>query len=345
MAQTEVETVTYPRGDMPEGEARAAQTDRQGSGGVSWSWVLVALLTIAIVLLIGWWLWQGGETAVRETRSASLGTILEEPETFTDDRVVVSGQVERLLTENAMTLGNDFVESELLVLTPPGAFVGPGGGAGAPGIAVPAGGDGMVAPFLESQFVQITGTVRTFDAEAMTEEYGLVLATELFETFEGEPAVITEVFDIAINAPQVAAPVEEEERVDVAAVLAEPERFAGQAVRLEGDFGEVIADNVFTLTGPDGEDGLLVVGEDTGRFDEVEPGRLVRVEGTLLGFDADALRDAGVELGDDIDTASLEGRPTVIPTTVDVLDAEAEASPTANGEAVATPAIATPQAN
>jgi predicted small integral membrane protein len=340
--------VTYPHSDMPESETRGPVSGRYGSGGVSWSWVLVAVLAIAIVVLVGWWLWQGASPA-SETRSASLGTILEEPETFADDRVVVSGQVERLLTESAMTLGNDFVEAELLVLTPPGAFVGPGGGVVAPGVAVPTGGDGTVAPFLESQFVQITGAVRTFDAQAMTEEYGLVLAPELFDAFEGQPAVITEVFDIAINAPQLAPPVEEGEEVDVAAVVAEPERYAGQTVRVEGGFGEVIADNVFTLTGPEGEDGLLVVGEDTGGFDEVERGRTVRVEGTVLGFDAEALRDAGVELGEDIDAASLEGRLTIIPTVVDVLDEpEAAASPAANGttEATeATPAVATPQAS
>ncbi len=325
--------MTYPTGDPPTTENR---DQNQGIGRVGWSWVLVAILAIAIALMIGWWLWQGDDGTVRETRSMSLGTILEEPESLVDDRIVVSGLVARLLTDNAMTLGNDFVQEELLVLTPPGAFGGPGGGAAAPGVAAPAGGDATVAPFLEGQFVQVTGTVRTFDAEAMTEDYGLVLAPELFDSFEGSPALITEVFDIAIAAPQLATEVEQEEEVDVAAVLAEPERFAGQTVRVKGGFGEIIADNVFTLGGPNGEDGLLVVGEDTGGFDEVERGRLVRVEGTMLGFDAEALRNAGVDLGEDIDTGALEGRPTIIPTAVEVLEAE-ESSPAADGAAVATP--------
>jgi hypothetical protein len=335
--------MTYPRGDMPESEAPGSMTGHPSSGRVSWSWVLVAVLAIAIVLLIGWWLWQGATGPVRETRSASLGTILEEPETLGDDRVVVSGQVERLLTENAMTLGNSFVEGELLVLTPPGAFVGPAGGGAAAGVAAPGGVGGMLAPFLEGQFIQITGTVRTFDAEAITEEHGLVLAPELFEPFEGEPAVITELFDIAISGPQLAAPVEEE--VNAASVLAEPERFAGQTVRLEGGFGEVIADNVFTLTGPDGEGALLVVGEGTGGFDEVERGRPIRVEGTVVGFASEALREAGVELGDDIDVASLEGRPAIISTALEVLEPQAAASPPGNGTTEASPAVATPQAS
>lgn len=314
--------MTYPTGETPETDTRDR---REGIGGVSWSWILAAILAIVIVLLIGWWLWLGGDSPVSETRSMSLGAILEE-DALEDERVVVSGQVERLLTENALTLGNDFVESELLVLTPPGAFVSPGGA------AVP----GSMAPFLEGQFVQITGIVRTFDAEGITEDYGLVLAPELFGPFEGEPAVITEVFDIAINAPQLAAPVEEE--VGVAAVIAEPERYAGQTVRVEGGLGEIIADNVFTLTGPDGEGALLVAGENTGRFDEVEPGRPIRVEGTVLGFDGEALRDAGVELGDAIDVTSLEGRPTIIPSAVEVLDPETEFSPAASGAPTATPA-------
>jgi hypothetical protein len=330
--------VTYTTGGVPPPDTTGTLDGRR-SGGASWGWIVAAILAVIVVVLIGWWLWQGGDSPVRETRSASLGAILEEPEGFADDRVVVSGQVERLLTENAVALSNDFVEAELLVLTPPGAFVDPGGGVAAPGgVGAPAGGLGTVSPFLEGQFVQITGTIRTFDAAALTEEYGLVLAPELFEPFEGEAAVVTEFFDIAASGPGFAAPVASEE-VDVGAVLAEPERYAGQAVRLEGGFGEVISDNVFTLTGPGGEGALIVVGEDTGRFDDVEPGRLIRVEGTVHGFNADALREQGVLIDDGVDVTSLEGRPTVIPTAVDVLEAgtEPEASPAGDGPAVATP--------
>ena len=324
--------MTHPTGGPPTNQDR---DPGEGIAGVRWSWVLVAILAIAIALMIGWWLWQSDDGTVPDTRSTSLGAILEEPDSLVGDRVVVSGLVARLLTENAMTLGNDFVDGQLLVLTPPGAFVDRGGDAAAPGVAGPGGGDATVAPFLEGQFIQVTGIVRTFDAEAMTQDYGLVLAPELFASFEGSPAVITEVFDIAIDAPQLAPSVEQEE-VDVATVLAEPERFAGQTVRVKGGFGEIMADNVFTLGGTDGEDGLLIVGEDTGGFDEVEPGRPVRVEGMMLGFDAEALLNAGVELGEDIDTGALEGRPTVIPAAVEVLDAD-EASPAADGAAVVTP--------
>lgn len=321
--------MTYQTGDTPEHEARRRAIDGQGIAGVGWAWILVGILAIVIVALIGWWLWQGGNGVVAETRSLSLGSIVEESETLVDERVVVSGRVERLLTENAMTLGNDFVDAGLLVLTPRSAFVGPGGGAVAPGVAVPAGDDGTVAPFLEGQFVQITGIVRIFDIQSMTEDYGLVLAPELFESFEGESALITEVFDIAMRAPQIAAPVEED--VDAAAVLAEPEQFAGQAVRVEGGLGEVIADNLFTLAGPDGEAGLIVAGADTGRFDEVEAGHPVRVEGTILSFDAEALTEAGITLDPDLGLATLEGRPTIIPTAVDVLDEDvAEVTPQAD---------------
>lgn len=324
--------MTYPTGDAPERGTRDRWIDREGIAGVGWGWFLAAILAIVIVLLIGWWLWWGGDGPI-ETRSMSLGAILEEEE-LVDDRVVVSGRVERVLTENAMTLGNDFVDGELLVLTPGSALVGPGGGAVAPDIAVPADEDGTVSPFLEGQFVQITGIVRTFDAGTMSEEYALVLAPELIEPYEGEPSIITEVFDIAMRALLLGAPVEEE--VDVASVLAEPERYAGQAVRLEGRLGEVVSDIIFTLTGPDGEGGLLVVGEDTGQFDEVEPGRPIRAEGTVLSFDVEALERAGVELGE-VDLASLEGRPTVIPTAMEVLDPKAETSPATDGPAEVTP--------
>jgi hypothetical protein len=339
--------VTYTDGTPPPDTNGTLYGRRRD--GASWGWMVAAILAVIVVLLIGWWLWQGGDSPVRETRSVSLGAILEEPESFVDDRIVVSGQVERLLTENAMALSNDFVEAELLVLTPPGAFLDPGGGVAGPGVAAPAGGTGMVAPFLEGQYVQITGAIRTFAAEALTEEYGLVLAPELFEPFEGEAVVVTEFFDIATSGPQFAAPVEEE-RVDVGAVLSEPEQYAGQAVRLEGGFGEVISDNVFTLTGSSGEGALIVVGEDTGRFDDVEPGRLVHVEGTVHGFNADALREQGVLLDDGVDVSPLEGRPAVIPTAVDVLEAEAEAEVEAEVDAEASPAgdgpaVATPQAS
>lgn len=320
--------MTYPTGNTPETDRRDRRSGRDGIAGVSWSWIVVAILAIVIVLLVGWWLWQGADGPVRETRSASIGTILEEPEALVDDRVVVSGRVERLLTENAMTLSNDFIEEELLVLTPPGAFVGPGGGVAAPGIAAPVEGDGMVAPFLEGQFVQVAGAVRTFDTDTMSVEYGLVLAPELFEPFEGEPSIITELFDIAVQAPQMAPPVEEEE-VNVGAVLAEPELYAGQAMRLEGAFGEVISDNVFTLTGPDGEGQLIVVGEGTGGLEDVERGRLIHVEGTVLSFDAEALEFEGVILDPNIDFAALEGQPAVIPTAVDVLDPDEAEQPEA----------------
>lgn len=293
---------------------------RGGRGGTGWAWI-AGIVIIAIVLLVAWWLWQGGGTPVRELRSASLGMILEQPPELEDTQVVVSGRVERLLTENAMTLGSGLVEGEVLVLMPPGAFA-PIGAVGGPGSGV--------AGFVEGQFVQITGTLHAFDAAAMSDDFGLVLAPELFDQFEEGPAIITEFFDIAAPAPQVQAPVELEV-VEVGAVLADPGSYAGQAVRIEGSLGEVVSERAFTLTAPDSEGALIVAGEDTGRFDEVAAGQRVRVEGTIFDFDEDALREQAVDLGDEgIDYSAFEGQPAVVPTLVEVVEAETTGSPPAD---------------
>lgn len=307
----------------PTSTERDAVLDRGGRGGTGWGWILAGILIIVIVLLGAWWLWQGGGTPVRELRSASLGMILEQSPELEDTQVVVSGRVERLLTENAMTLGSGLVEGEVLVLMPPGAFApigGVGGTAGGPGSGV--------AGFVEGEFVQITGTLRAFDAAAMSDDFGLVLAPELFDQFEEGPAIITEFFDIAAPARQVQAPVEPEV-VEVGAVLADPGSYAGQAVRIEGSLGEVVSERAFTLTAPDSEGALIVVGEDTGRFDEVAAGQRVRVEGTILDFDADALREQVVVPGEGIDFSEFEGKPAVVPTLVEVVEAETTGSPPA----------------
>jgi hypothetical protein len=297
---------------------------REGSGGINWAWLLVGILALVIVLLVGWWLWQGGTTPAQELRGTSLGAIISEPAAHENQRVVVSGQVDRLLTENAMTLGSDLVEGELLVVTPPGAFLdGTGGAAGAGG----AGGlGGVAAPgavgtegglFLEGQYVQITGTVRTFDSATMTQEFGLVLAPELFEQYEGGPVVVTEFFDIAVLGAAAPAPIEPED-VDVGAVLADPSMYVGQTARVAGGLGEVISDRAFTLVAPQTEGGLLVVGDDTGRFDEAPAGTAIQVEGTILAFDEAAFRQEAVDLGEDVDYSAWEGEPAIIATIVHV---------------------------
>lgn len=318
------------------------------AGGISRVWALVAVVVLAVVLLIGWWLWQGGNVPIQQLRSTSLGLILQEPATHEAERVVVSGRVERLLTDSVMTLGSDLVDGEVLVLTPPGVFLGPAGGVG-PGVggaAAPVGGVGGVGGaglFLEGQFVQVTGTVRAFDSTTMSEEFGLVLAPDLFEPFEGAPAIITEAFDIAFHGAQVPAPVEPGV-VDVGAVLAEPQTYAGQAVRVEGGLGESFSEHAFTLTAPESEGALLVVGEGTGGLVEVAPGHPVRVEGTVLAFDEEALRQETVELGEGVDYSSFEGQPAIIASLVEVLESQpAAATPPAEqtpAQATSSPAAA-----
>jgi hypothetical protein len=323
-----------PTPNDPMTTGRPAGDDR---GGIGLAWVLVGILAVIIILLVAWWLWQGGATPAQTLRGASLGAIIEQPAEHEGDRVVVSGRVERLLTENAMTLGSDLVEGELLVVTPPGAFVnGAGGAAGAGGgglggVAAPAGGGAGTGLFLEGQFVQITGTVRQFDSAQMTEEWGLVLAPELFEQFEGGPVLVTEFFDIAVLGVGAGAPIELED-VDVGAVLADPAMYAGQTARVAGSLGEVISDRAFTLTAPQAEGALLVVGDDTGRFDEAQPGTLVRVEGTILAFEEAALREEAVDLGEGVDYSAWEGEPAIVAMQVEVDE----------GEPVTTPADQTP---
>lgn len=170
--------------DQPSGPARNAPL------GFSWGW-WVALAALAVALILGALLVFGGSEE-NTTQSVTTAAVVAEPDEYRGDRVVVTGRIDELLTDGAMTMGSDLAPSDLLVLVEPSAFVG-GYTLGVPMVPpLPVG-----TAYESGDVVQVAGTVRDFDRAAMSEELDLVLNDELFDTWEGEPVLVVDRLDVA----------------------------------------------------------------------------------------------------------------------------------------------------
>lgn len=184
--------MAHPPRDYGAEPALDAQenTTRRSPLGFDWGW-WVALAAIALAIVLGAILVFGGSND-STTQTVGTAAIVAEPAAYEGDRVVVTGRIDELLTDGAMTMGSDLAPEDLLVLIEPSAFVG-GYGIGGPMTApLPVG-----TSYEAGDVVQVAGTVRGFDREAMADELGLVLNDELFASWEGEPALVVDRLDVA----------------------------------------------------------------------------------------------------------------------------------------------------
>ena len=165
-------------------------TAGRGPLGFDWGW-WVALAAIAFAVVLGAVLVFGG-TNGNTTQTVGTAAIVTEPGAYQGDRVVATGRIDELLTDGAIAMGSDLAPADLLVLIEPTAYVG-GYGIGAPMAApLPVG-----TTYEVGDVIQVSGTVRDFDRDAMSNELGLVLNDELFADWEGQPALVVDRLDVA----------------------------------------------------------------------------------------------------------------------------------------------------
>jgi hypothetical protein len=296
------QTMTTPASEStPEG--------RSTLGRLGW-WPLVVAVVVAVIVVV----YAIGTLQPRPgPLAASVGVIIDRPAAFLDREVIVSGRVETLLTERAVTIGSDLIDGSLLVvlrdeLTDPAAAA----------VGVPA---RVGQTFFEGDVVQISGDLRPFRIATFEQDYGVVLNPDLFGPFVDQPALVAR--EVSLTTLGV-APVQAPEPVALASVVAEPDRWAGRSVLVEGHVGRRIADAAFVLGGPAAGDveGIIVVGPPPalGVLDELDPGAAVEVEGTVWEFDRDLIE---AETGLALDAAlytEFEGRPAMLADDVRVRD-------------------------
>ena len=163
---------------------------RRGPFGIDWGW-WVAFAALALVVILGAVMVLGGSGG-STTQSVGTAAIVNEPDEYQGDRVIVTGRIDELLTDGAMTMGSDLAATDLLVLIEPSAVVGGYGIGGAMTAPLPVG-----TTYETGDVVQVSGTVRDFDRDTMSDELGLVLNDELFDSWEGEPALVVDRLDVA----------------------------------------------------------------------------------------------------------------------------------------------------
>ncbi len=116
-----------------------------------------------------------------------------------DGTVSLTGDVEEILTEFALTVTDAGSGDPLLVLLVPGTMMN--------GASVTLGGQagGLAQVIPPEGTLQLVGTIDTFDSATLAERLGIVLNDELFAPWQGEPVLIAqqvETFD-ADAAPTV----------------------------------------------------------------------------------------------------------------------------------------------
>ena len=92
------------------------------------------------------------------------------------------------------------------------------------------------------------------------------------------------------------------QRVDMTALAADPGSYAGQEITVLARVDSILVDGTAFLTSPSGsdEDQIAVVIRPDAQLDkEIVEGGVVWVDGTVVGFTADDLSSAGVDLSPD----------------------------------------------
>lgn len=189
----------------PIGAATSPAT-RSGPIGIDWSW-WIALASLAVVVVFGAILVFGDGGQGPTVSIVSVAEIVDDPDALTGERVVTSGRVQELLTDRALSIGSDLAGSDLLVLIESGAFVG-GYSLGVSSVPLPVG-----EAYEPGDVAQFQGTLREFDRDALSDELGLVLNDELFDTWADRPALVVDRLDVTTmgqllvaSPPPVASP-------------------------------------------------------------------------------------------------------------------------------------------
>lgn len=290
---------------MTRQEAPEDGRDTRRSG---WLPALALVVVVVVVGIVAVALLQGdGPTPPAGPRTASIGLILEDPDTYSDGSVVVSGRVDELLTERAVTIGSDLVDGVLLLVLPEDV-TDPTGAT----VAIPA---RVGQTFVEGDVLQVTGEVRTLEVAAFEEDYSMVLNPELFGDLVGEPALVArDVSLTTLGAPQLVEP----EPVSLDAIAGQPEDWAGRLVITEGAMGERIDDAAFLLVGAtdttDGATSIIVVAPPAlmDSLSDAAAGAPVEVRGTVWEFDRELIEEqADLQLDAEV-YADLQGLPSVI---------------------------------
>lgn len=160
----------------------------------SWNDRLSVVAATAVILVAGAFFLTGcGADPVEEV---AVGDVTENGQATTppeDETVSLSGDVDEILTESALTVTDTRSEEPLLVLLTPATIVN--------GTAATLGGQtGSLAQIIPPDgTLQLIGTVDTFDSVALAERLGIVLNDDLFAPWDGQPVFIAdqvETFDI-----------------------------------------------------------------------------------------------------------------------------------------------------
>lgn len=135
--------------------------------------VVVTLLVLALVaggLYIGLATAFGSGDGPDQTKSDSLQTVLDRGPSLVGKRVSVQGEVSEVLSPHALTLGGDNPSGDdLLVL---GRDVK----------------SSLSQPY-DGAVVLVTGTVQAFKPSRAKQQYGAAFDSELFQPFQGKPAI------------------------------------------------------------------------------------------------------------------------------------------------------------
>jgi hypothetical protein len=171
------------------GSSRPNATSRERRG---W-WAAVIVFVAAVMIIGAVWLLADADVGAEEHTASSVAAIVLDPAAHLGERVIVTARVEDLLTDRVLAVGSDLIANDLLVLVDAGASIY--GYAAAPGALPPV----PTGQFYDvGDVAQFAGVVREFDRAVLTEELGLVLNPELFDAWEGTPALVMDRLDVAI---------------------------------------------------------------------------------------------------------------------------------------------------
>ncbi len=142
---------------------------------------IAALLVIALIIgvIVALFAFLVDDDAAAPGRGVAVSTVLANPEVFYDEEdVTVSGEVNRILSPFAYTIGGaEFGDQELLVVGPPPAAVAE---------------RTEERPLFRRDIVQVTGELRPSATEAAEAEIDADLPDEQVAEFAGQPVLLAE---------------------------------------------------------------------------------------------------------------------------------------------------------
>jgi hypothetical protein len=314
--------IPVERGAMASHRATRGRKERlEASGyGALWIWALAILVVafLAAALFGQTRRSDAGEAGAEIPAGLSVSEVAGNPETYAGSLVTVAGDLEEVVSPNALRIG--------------------GGIAGGDGLLVIGLGDFPTrlgsAMEQEEAVLQVTGTVRMFDRVEFENESGIDLDDAVFAYYEGRPALVAD--RLAVYGPAdgkgreeavAAAPGRSEagsggagvgmapeggtaggaadpawrDLEELSRVVRETEGYFGDTVTVEGYVALIVDSNAFSLSPtPGAADEAILVAGGAGVLPSLAAGSPVRVTGVVRPFD---IREYEAELGLDLDDA------------------------------------------